>query len=409
MTDPEGGTAAGDLRLAGVVLSAGTASVPGLTLVVGTGGIAVLGPGPGHRRDIAWSSLEAARVVVPAGRRRDASPVLVLTSGSRTVHFLLPAGSDRSVLDRLSWWVALWSAPDEPVAAAADHGDGTAHRRQRGRRGGRTRQRALLAAGLTLLVAGLGLGVVQTVVPAGRSVRGTFGPRTAGLSDQQLADRLVLTQADVPAGWHVAPDPASQLPPTAHDRSVLASVTDTFARCLGVSPTRGATVLGDRGPDQTAQRSSPVFTGPTSGAPAGLELQTSVAIVRTHADEVADLGPVTSPGFPGCVGTALAAEMQLGVDDVTGGSGTPSGVVGVPVTLPPVPGLQVTGVSATFDLAEGTGPVPVVAGEVVLGTGRVEAQLQLFAVGAAFPSTAFRGALLALEARLVTGGDAVSL
>lgn len=414
MTDAEGGTAAGDLRVDGVVLTAGTASVPGLSLVVGTRGIALLGPSPGHRRDLAWSSLDGARVDLPTGRRRrHTPPALVLTSAGRTVACFLPPGTDRLVLDRLAWWVAPWTTPDGSPAAARPTGPPAAPARRSHPvgpgRSVRPRRRMLLVAGLVLVAAGLGIGSLQVAGPGRRPARGQTGTPANRTTDQRLADHLVLTQGDVPPGWRAAPAPAAQPSPTGHDQAVLARVTGAFGRCLGVSTARGATVLGDPGPDQTAARSSPVFTGPTTSGSAGLELQTSVSVVRSRADEVADLAPVSSPRYPGCVASAIAAEMQLGVDDVTGGSRTPTGVTGAGVPVPPVAGLRVTAVSASFELGEGRGPVPVEAAEVVLGTGRVEAQLQLFAVGTPFPPAAFHAALTAFEVRLLTAAAAVSL
>jgi hypothetical protein len=140
-----------------------------------------------------------------------------------------------------------------------------------------------------------------------------------------------------------------------------------------------------------------------------LELQTAADIVRTHDDETSDLSLSARPGYPQCSANAVASELQLGVNDATGGNDQPGPATASVLSLPSPAGVQTLGLVITFTVSDRTTPLPVEVESVTLGSNRIEAQLQAFAVGGSIPSDALTTPLSTFEGRVVGQGKSVAV
>ena len=270
----------------------------------------------------------------------------------------------------------------------------------------RTRRTATLVVALCLLVTGIGLAVGLTLTSSHTKAAGpatTNAPAPSG--DQRLAEQLMLTKADLPAGWRVAKGGgATANSPTVQQGEIR--ITHTLARCMGISDSQASVVLGGQAADQTAQASSPIFVAPTTSASAGsaLELQSAAAVVRTHHDEEVDTALLANPSYPQCAATASAAELQLGVDQTSGGNDQPGPATVSTVTLPAPDGVALTGLLMGFTVKAGAASVPVQVESITLGSHRVEGSLQVFAIGGQIPSETLQASIATFEQRVAAGG-----
>jgi hypothetical protein len=214
----------------------------------------------------------------------------------------------------------------------------------------------------------------------------------------------MLDKADLPAGWQASPGDSGGT--SNADRKAEQQVADTFQKCMGITADQATTVLGGQSKDQTAQAQSPIFVGPGAGSAAGAaaELQSSAAVVRTHADEKSDYAVYSNPRFPQCNAAAGAAEAQIGLNDSSGAHDQPGPAEGHAVPLFPVPGEQLLEVESTFTLNTGGHPVVVQDYQVLVAGDRVEASLGAFAVGTGFPSNVLSGSVSTLEHRVAAEG-----
>jgi hypothetical protein len=276
----------------------------------------------------------------------------------------------------------------------------------------RTRRWPLLVAGVVLIGAGIGLAFELAPghsVHSGRSGPSASAPAPPRSSDQRLADRLMLTRADLPPGWRAEADPVS-----GGDSRRLAAgeaaVTRSFAGCLGVSEAQASVALGGQAGDQTAVASSPVFLSPTGGGSGTtLELQTAADIVRTPSDEQQDFALLGRPGYPQCLAGAVASQVQLGIDVATGGHGQPGPARAVPLSMATPAGVQRSALEITFTVSDGAGQVPVEMEGVSLGHDRIEASLQAIALGGSIPSQVLSGSLATFGRRVADGGSDASV
>jgi hypothetical protein len=275
--------------------------------------------------------------------------------------------------------------------------------RSRGRRWG------ALVIGVVLIAAGVGVtvglwGPQRQRPPAGRE---SARPVSA---DQRLADQIMLTARDLPVGWRVDRS-VSSAAGSSQLRDGGAATTSTFASCMGISDAQAAVVFGGRASDQTAQASSPIFVAPSSATRPGfaLEFQTAASIVRTGHDERVDLVPFSDPRYRGCAADATASELQLGVNDSSGGHGLPGPATGTLEVLPAPDGEQLTALSVAFTVSDRSVQVPVQVVSVVLGSDRIEGQLEAFAIGGAIPADVLQSSVTAFEARVATRGTGVQI
>ncbi|HEX3460592.1 MAG TPA: hypothetical protein VHT49_06780, partial [Acidimicrobiales bacterium] len=279
------------------------------------------------------------------------------------------------------------------------------HRRRRFRRP------ATLVVAIGLIVAGAGLAVILTVVtnkaPSISHVTQTVSP------DQGLANKLMLTKNDFPSGWVTGDNSGGS---SQHDLAVQDQINKTFNQCMSITADQGNVALGGQAQDQTAQAASPPFLAPTDrsgaatvpgglpGGPSTLEVQTDANIVKSHADEQRDFALFTSPKFPQCNAAAVAAALQLGLNDATGGNASAGPATARVVQLVAPAGEQVMGVTMQFTISDGTSQIPTEVDQLVVGTSRIEAQLQALAIGAQFPSDVLSSTIATFEQRVATGG-----
>jgi hypothetical protein len=284
---------------------------------------------------------------------------------------------------------------------------GTQSRRPR-----RFRRPATLVVALGLIVAGAGLAVILTVVTNNKAPSISHVTQTVS-PDQGLADKLMLTKNDFPTGWVTGDNSGGS---SQHDLAVQDQINKTFNQCMSITADQGNVALGGQAQDQTAQAASPPFLAPTipSGAttvpgalpaePSTLEVQTDANIVRSHADEQRDFALFTSPKFPQCNAAAVAAALQLGLNDATGGSASAGPATAKVVQLVAPAGEQVMGVTMQFTISDGTSQIPTEVDQLVVGTSRIEAQLQALAIGTQFPSDVLSSTISTFEQRVATGG-----
>ena len=152
--------------------------------------------------------------------------------------------------------------------------------------------------------------------------------------------------------------------------------------------------------------SSPIFVAPTSSASSGsaLELQTAATVVHSQNEQQADFALFGNPKYPGCVATASAAELQLGVNQSSGGSDDAGPATVSTVTLPSPHGVLLSALLMAFTVTAGTASVPVQVELISLGSQRVEASLQAFAIGGQIPGDALLAAFSTFEQRVASGG-----
>jgi hypothetical protein len=275
-------------------------------------------------------------------------------------------------------------------------------------RGRRRRRLATLLVGIAFLLGAVGLAFGLSRPGARSTAVAPAAPRLS--SDQRLADSLMLTHNDLPQGWSVSPGNSGS-GNSHHDQIIEQEITDAFSRCMGITDDQGGVLLGGQAADQTAQSTSPIFIGPSPSAQPGytLELQTAADIVRTHDDETSDLSLSARPGYPQCSANAVASELQLGVNDATGGNDQPGPATASVLSLPSSAGVQTLGLVITFTVSDRTTPLPVEVESVTLGSNRIEAQLQAFAVGGSIPSDALTTPLSTFEGRVVGQGKSVAV
>ena len=267
----------------------------------------------------------------------------------------------------------------------------------------RTRRTATLVVALSLLVSGIGVAVGLSLTSPSSTVTPPAHPTSS--ADHRLAEQLILTRADLPSGWRTAQGGGA----TANSPAVRrgeAGITRTLAHCMGISQSQASVVLGGRAADQTAQASSPIFVAPTPSASAGsaLELQSAATVVRSHQDEQADFALLSNPRYPQCAATAAAADLQLGVDQTSRGSDQPGPATVSRVTLPGPGGVQTNGLLMAFSVKAGTASVSVQVESIWLGSHRVEANLQIFAIGGQIPSDTVVAPISAFQERVASGG-----
>jgi hypothetical protein len=373
----------------------------GLSVHFDDAGVTV-GDERGQRQVTPWSDVRRVWVGPPAEgpTGRSVTPMEIETA-TGTVRLVADVDGRTSIplaaLDRcLQWW--------SPVVGPGTAGRSERRHRRTGRaRPARRRRTAVLVAGLVLVAAGIGL-----AFGLGRS--GTNGgpvdasPAAPSSADQHLAQRIMLTEGDLPVGWKVDPEPS-----TSGDSSSQrgqAAITRAFAGCMGVGSQQAAALLGGASADQTAQSTSPIFVAPTAPDDQGytVQLQTAASIVRSHRDEQTDLRLLDSHRYPVCAATATASELQLGVDDASGAHDHPGRATGMLFTVPGVPGEQVTALRVTCQVSDHGTAVPVEVDAVFLGSDRIEADLEAFAIGGPVPAAVVRHTVQAFEERVASGG-----
>jgi hypothetical protein len=262
----------------------------------------------------------------------------------------------------------------------------------------------MLVGGLVLIVAGVGLAVGLGRRP-GPTLVAAPTTTTPLAPDQRMAQALMLTQSDLPQGWRVdtVGDQAGSSPKL---RSGEAQITRTFASCMGITAGQAGVVLGGEGGDQTAQASSPIFVGPASASQPGFftELQTAASIVRTHGDEESNFSLFSRPRYLGCAARAVASELQLGENEASGTNGRPGPTSVSPVALPAPTGEQVSGLQITFSISDQANSVPVEVEVVTLGSDRIEADLEAFAIGGRIPAGVVSASVARFEERVAVSG-----
>jgi hypothetical protein len=448
-----------------------SAGSEGLTLVFDDRGLEIIGTEPGQRQMVPWSDVRGVWLEAPetTGTGRTLTPVDVRSVGM-TMRFLIDGEPETSVpLGALALRLASPSGPglapspnppppvsaSRPPSTPASAGAGSAGgrrypapvppRRGGGQGGGfvpvtfppltfppgtfppgtfppvaawapppRRRRRGVLVAGLALVAAGAALAVALSLLekPA-QGTTASSSPRTARpatSADQRLADRLMLTAGDLPVGWR-ADAGASPSGDTRVLQRQQEVITATFARCMGISVARATVLLGGGAPDRTAQTSSPVFVSPASSDNPGFtaEIQTAASIVRSPADQRRDLALVTSPRYPACAGTAVASELQLGLNGVSGQQGRPGPASSSVVPLSAPSGERATALRVSFTVNAQSTSVPVVVELVVLGSDRIEAQLQALAVDGPMPGAVVSGSVATFEQRVAARGHGLQL
>jgi hypothetical protein len=419
-----------------------------LTLTIDEQGVTVVSHQPEAERVLMWSAITSASIGAPGeGPRGRVVTPLDLTSSNRTVRFFLYEGqvdeAQVAVLrSRLPIWVGSappsappatvsptpvialppppplgslqWTAPPAgPLRAYANpyvyNEQQFISRHQAPRR---IHRPAALVVALGLIVAGIGLAVVLVSV-TNQHTSSALHKTNAISPDQGLANHLMLTQSDLPTGWQIGNDSGGN---TQNDRAVQDQISQTFNQCMSVTADQGNTALGGQAQDQTAQASSPPFVSPelpVPGASSGtgvqpqgstFELQTIANIVRSHTDEQHDFALFMNPKFPQCNAKAVASAVQLGLNDASGGHASVGPATAKVVILVAPIGEQVFGVTMGFSVSDGTTQIPVEVDQMMVGTSRIEAQLQALAIGTTFPSDVLSRAISSFEQRVATQG-----
>ena len=398
-----------------------------LSLVFAASGIEIIGPGSRSTKILSWS--EVLSVEVGAARTGPDAPVetpIEVVAASGPMAFVIHSEGPLVVqTDALGEQVLRWRTPASApplvvplgalaVAVAADtptdlvplpgppvpwQAPPVPSLRTR------TRRPAVLVAAVVLLVAAAGLAFGLSASGRGGTTKPAAVPAPVS-SDQVLAQQLMLTRGDLPAGWRAAGDESGSSSSLTVQRG-QAQIIRTLATCMGITEAQAAIVLGDRAPDQTAQAASPIFVAPTSASQPGsaLEIQTTASIVRTHGDEQSDFALFSSPRYPACVAAASASQIQLGVDETTGRGDRPSSPTVSPVDLPGPTGVQTAGLIVAFDVLDGSSRVPVEVEAISLGSQRIEGQLQVFAIGGQIPNDVLVTSVSEFQKRVADEGD----
>ena len=428
-------------RFDDVELPATTSSPAGpgrVAVGVDEAGIEVFGPEPGCNKVIAWGDVDTLTFGVaalsPTGRV--ATPVDVHAAG-QTIQLLIAGDRVQTAqLAALEEWLAGWwelaTGPDDGLASttvtlpppapmfpvSGGHGPPASgppsdplyqpfdpyflppSRRRRARRA------VTLVLGITMLVAaaGLAFGLSGTTVQHTTTTVPT--PRES--ADQQLAGAVMLTQVDLPRGWTIDHS-GSGAGTSPSDRKAEMGITGVFAHCMGLTEQQGAAVLGGQAADQTAQASSPIFIGPSPASQTGasLELQTAAVVVRSHRDEQSDFSQFSNPKYPQCGADAMASEVQLGVNDASGEKQQPGPATSSVMTLPAVGGVEQFSLITTFSVSDRTTSIPVEVEVVSVGSDRIEANLQAFAIGGPIPADVLATSVSAFEQRVASKGRSV--
>ncbi len=416
-------------RLDGVsliaVASEGPETVDGLTLLFDAVGFVIVGPAPGASRRVEWSTVAGVEVgLVVSGTDGGIATPLDVSSAGKMVRFMLPASrvspAQVSLLERrLARWrpgrspQPVGELAPSPVGELAPSygrpsigpvGPGWAiqpvdHLVEHARR----RRRRVVGMSLSLLLVLVGVGIGVGLATTGQSPRSTTSI-TRPSPDQQLARNTMLAQTDLPSGWQISSGGSGGT--SASDRKAERQIAATFQKCMGVTADQATTALGGQSRDQTAQAQSPIFVGPAAGSVSGAatELQSTSAVVRTHADEKNDYAVYANPRYAQCNATAGAAEAQIGVNDTSGGHDKPGPAEGHVVSIPPFPGEQVLEVESTFTLNSGGQAIVVQDYQVLVAGDRVEASLGAFAVGTVFPTDVLSTSASTLEHRVASFG-----
>jgi hypothetical protein len=281
----------------------------------------------------------------------------------------------------------------------------------------RVRRWATLVGGIVLVLAAVGLAFAlsgmtahhRAASPTTRSGAGTSPPPSAN-PDQLLAQRMVLTQADVPSGWTIDNE-NSNSGTSPGLQAGEAHITTALATCMGITAEQANVVLGGEASDQTAQATSPIFVAPPSDADPGftLQLQTAANVVRTSVDQVRDFSLLDNPRYPDCEATAVASELQLGADHASGTTGRsgPATVTALHLVAPA--GERVSALLSSFTVTDRGATVPVEVEIVSLGSDRIEANLQAFAIGGGIPAGILESPVTTLEHRVATTTSAISV
>jgi len=215
------------------------ADATGLSVHFDDAGVTV-GHERGQRQVTPWSDVRRVWVGPPAEgpTGRSVTPMEIETA-TGTVRLVADVDGRTSVplaaLDRcLQWW--------SPVVGPGTAGRSDRRHRRTGRaRPARRRRTAVLVAGLVLVAAGVGL-----AFGLGRS--GTNGapvdasPAAPSSADQHLAQRIMLTEGDLPVGWKVDPEPSTS--GDSPSQRGQAAITRAFAGCMGVGSQQAAALLG---------------------------------------------------------------------------------------------------------------------------------------------------------------------
>ena len=371
----------------------------GLSVRFDDAGVTV-GHEPDQRQVTPWSDVRRVWIGRPGEgpSGRTVTPIEV-----ETVHGTLRLSADvdgrtsvpLAALVRCLRW---WSPAVGPAPAPG---------RARQRPPARRRRTAVLVTGLVLI--GCGLGLAIGLDRAGTNGTSTDASARPSSADQRLADRVMLTRRDLPVGWQVDP-----VPPGAGglaSQRGQAAITRAFAGCMGVGGQQASVLLGGSSADQTAQSASPIFLAPTTPADRGytVQLQTAASVVRTHGDELSDLRLLRSRRYPACAATATASELQLGVDEASGTDDRPGPAGGQLFAVPAASGEQVTALRVSCRVADHGTTVPVEVDTVVVGSERIEADLEAFAIGGPIPVATVRASVQAFEGRVADRGTGVQI
>jgi hypothetical protein len=92
------------------------------------------------------------------------------------------------------------------------------------------------------------------------------------------------------------------------------------------------------------------------------------------------------------------------VDQTSGGHDQPGPATVSPIDLPGPIGVQEAGLIMAFRVEDGPASLPVQVESISLGANRVEASLQVFAIGGQIPNDALATAFSTFEQRVASGG-----
>jgi hypothetical protein len=243
-----------------------------------------------------------------------------------------------------------WSRPSKPAKRGGAVGRGSL---------------VVLAAAAVLLSVALPAGAATLA----QSTTTTVNPTT----DRATAQEINLTAADLP-GWQETPNPTDTKDP---------GLESKLAACVGRT---------DPGKNHIVDVASPDFDK------GSVELSSSVTMVRSHADGLADLRTLKNPKLPACakkyLTTAMASQLP---------KGTTLSKVKVSTFAPPekVPNSYALRLSVTVTgKTQGvTVSVPVTATEIGFLVGRAEVTLTEDQKGQPSPIAVEAGLIRTLSAR----------
>jgi len=267
---------------------------------------------------------------------------------------------------------------------------------------------ALVALVVVLVAAGAALVVTVSAPDRG----GAPGP-SATAGDQEVAQQINISVADVPSSWSVDPSADGPLGAlfsspgpvglSARQRRAFARVAGGFERCMGI-PASADRIFGRAGARPTAQANSEVFAAPTAGPIVATGSQTQV--FASAAAVAADQAQVSSARFPQCFGTALGTEFVEGAQSGTGAAATFGTPEVQPLALPATRGVETVGLELTIPITSAAETVTTQFGFVLTGGGRVEATLITFAAATSFPAPLTASLTATLEHNIAARGTA---